>query len=77
MHHKEQAEHFHKLSLSEHGAFLVQYVKELIQECESARGKANWEEAQGGLQAGKILQEKLLDKLRPIQEADEGNNDYN
>jgi hypothetical protein len=38
-------------------------MKRLVLECESARGKKDMTEVQGGLIAGDIIQRELIDKL--------------
>ena len=62
----KQIETFKSLSASRDGQNLILYIKELILVCESAKGKKDMEEVHGGLIAGKILQEELVDKLESL-----------
>ena len=63
---KSQLDSFKSISASRDGQNLLQYIKELILVCESAKGKKDMEEVHGGLIAGKILQEELVDKLESL-----------
>jgi hypothetical protein len=73
-----QQEAFKSLSVNFEGRELVEYLKALISECESAKGKKSWEEVQGGLIAGKLIQSEVIDKLESLsgnqntKEVDEG-----
>jgi hypothetical protein len=66
---KEILDTFKSLSSSRDGQNLVQYLKELVLECESAKDKKSWEEVQGGLIAGRIIQTKVIDKLESLSKS--------